>query len=80
VANSFRVISVISDEKRKWGFFAHSGKFNQNEVNYAKRTQFPKTKNVYNRNYDKELQRKMNNGLLVKTNPNKPNFTRPYGG
>ena len=48
---------------------------NQSKItNYAKQTQFPKSKNIYNRNYDNELQRKMNNGLLVKTNPNKPNL------
>jgi hypothetical protein len=45
-------------------------------VNYAKRTQFPKSQNVYNRNFNNELQRKTNNGLLAKTNPIKPNFGR----
>jgi hypothetical protein len=45
-------------------------------TNYAKRTQFPKKSNVYNRNINNELQRKTNNGHLVKTNPNKANFTR----
>jgi len=45
-------------------------------TNYAKRTQFPKTINIYNLNRNKELQRKMNNGLLVKTNPNKANLER----
>jgi hypothetical protein len=55
---------------------ALTGKFNQNRVNYAKQTQFPKKSNVYNRNYDNELQWKIDNGHLVKTNPNKPNFIR----
>jgi hypothetical protein len=45
---------------------------------YAKRTQFPKKSNVYNRSFDNELQRKMNNGHLVKTNPIKANFTCPF--
>jgi hypothetical protein len=43
-------------------------------TNYAKRTQFSKKSNVYNPNFNNELQRRMNNGLLVKTNPNKPNL------
>jgi len=43
-------------------------------VNYAKRTQFSKKSNVYNRNFNNELQRKMNNGHLVKTNPNKAKY------
>jgi len=43
-------------------------------INYAKRTQFEKKSNVYNRNYDNQLQRKMNNGRLVKTNPNEANL------
>jgi hypothetical protein len=58
---------------------ALSGKFNQKRVNYAKQTQFFKKSNVYNLNGNNELQRKMQNGHLVKTNPNKANFTR-YGG
>jgi len=45
-------------------------------TNYAKRTQFFKKSNVYNLNKNKELQQKMDNGHLVKTNPNEPNFTR----
>jgi hypothetical protein len=45
-------------------------------INYAKRTQFSKKSNVYNRNFNNELQRKMDNGHLVKTNPNKANFIR----
>jgi hypothetical protein len=50
-------------------------KFNQSKlINYAKRTQFSKKSNVHNQNDDKELQRKMHNGHLVKTNPNKPNL------
>jgi hypothetical protein len=44
-------------------------------TNYAKQSQFPKKSNVYNRNDDNELQRKIDNGHLVKTNPNKANFT-----
>jgi hypothetical protein len=55
---------------------ALSGKINQNEVNYAKQSQFPKKSNVYNLNENKVLQRKMHNGHLVKTNPNKANFRR----
>jgi hypothetical protein len=53
-----------------------SGKFNQKNINYAKQSQFPKKSNVYNRSFNNELQRKMNNGHLVKTNPNKANFIR----
>jgi hypothetical protein len=45
-------------------------------VNYAKRTQIFKKSNVYNLNNNKELQQKMANGHLVKTNPNEPNFKR----
>src|SRR4030042_3312173 len=55
-------------------FSAPKGKINQNEVNYAKRTQFPKKSNVYNRNFNNGLQRKIRIGHLVKTNPNKANF------
>jgi hypothetical protein len=54
----------------------YSGKINQNEVNYAKQTQFLKKSNVYNLIKNNELQRKMQNGHLVKTNPNKANFTQ----
>ena len=51
-------------------------------LNNAKQTQFPKCQTVYNRNYDNELQQKMDNGHLAKTNPiygersrtNKPNL------
>jgi hypothetical protein len=57
----------------------YGGNFNQNEQNYAKRTQFFKKSNVYKLIKNKELQRKMQIGHLVKTNPNKANFTR-YGG
>jgi hypothetical protein len=46
-------------------------------INYAKQSQFPKSQNIYNRNFNNQLQRKTNNGLLVKTNPNKANFIRP---
>jgi hypothetical protein len=50
-------------------------KIGQSKItNYAKQSQFPKSKNIYNRNYDNELQRKMNNEHLVKTNPNKANL------
>jgi len=56
---------------------ALSGKFNQKRVNYAKRTQFFKKSNVYNLNKNNELQQKMDNGHLVKTNPNEPNQTQP---
>jgi hypothetical protein len=49
-------------------------KIDQSKItNYAKRTQFSKKSNVYNRNFNNELQRKMDNGHLVKTNPNEPN-------
>jgi hypothetical protein len=37
-------------------FSALSGKINQNEVNYAKQSQFSKKSNVYNLNENKELQ------------------------
>jgi hypothetical protein len=51
--------------------------YDQSKItNYAKRTQFPKKSNIYNRNFNNELQRKTNNGHLVKTNPNEANFTR----
>jgi hypothetical protein len=43
-------------------------------TNYAKQSQFSKKSNVYKLNKNKELQRKIENGHLVKTNPNKPNF------
>jgi len=53
----------------------------QSKLNdYAKQSQFPKKSNVYNSSFNKELQRKMDNGLLVKTNPNKPNFRECAGG
>jgi hypothetical protein len=55
------------------------GNFNQNEQKYVKQSQFFKKSNVYNPNFNNELQRKMRIGHLVKTNPNKANFTRPYG-
>jgi hypothetical protein len=52
-------------------------KINQSkQLNYAKRTQFPKKSNVYNRSFNNQLQRKFDNGHLVKTNPIKPNFIR----
>jgi len=55
-------------------------KIDQSKItNYAKQTQFSKKSNVYNRNFNNELQRKMNNGHLVKTNPIKPNFKRRAG-
>jgi hypothetical protein len=47
-------------------------------INYAKRTQFPKKSNIYNPNFNNELQQKTQIGHLVKTNPNKANFTS-YG-
>jgi len=50
-------------------------KINQSKItNYAKQSQFLKKSNVYNRSFDNEVQLKMNNGHLVKTNPNKANF------
>jgi hypothetical protein len=45
-------------------------------TNYAKQSQFPKKSNVYNRNFNNELQRKTNCGHLVKTNPNEANLAR----
>jgi hypothetical protein len=58
------------------------GRKNQSKrVNYAKRTQFFKKSNVYNLNKNNELQQKIDNGHLVKTNPIKANFTAaPFGG
>jgi len=51
------------------------GQRNQSKrVNYAKRTQFFKKSNVYKLNNNNELQQKMANGHLVKTNPNEPNL------
>jgi hypothetical protein len=44
-------------------------------TNYAKQSQFLKKSNGCNVSNNNELQRKMNNGHLVKTNPNKANFT-----
>jgi len=45
-------------------------KISQSKItNYAKRTQFFKKSNVYNLNKNNELQQKMDNGHLVKTNP-----------
>jgi len=52
----------------------YSGKINQNELNYAKQTQFFKKSNVYNRNFNNDLQRKNDIGHLVKTNPIKANL------
>jgi len=49
---------------------------NYEQLNYAKQSQFSKRSNVYNRSFDNKLQRKMDNGLLVKTNPNKANLLR----
>jgi hypothetical protein len=54
-----------------------TGKINQNELDYAKQTQFPKKSNVHNSNFRNELQRKMLIGHLVKTNPIEPNFKAP---
>ena len=50
-------------------------KLNQSKMlNYAKQTQFFKKSNIYNRNFNNELQRKPDNGHLVKTNPIKANL------
>jgi hypothetical protein len=57
-------------------FSALEGKINQNEQKYVKQTQFFKKSNVNNASINKELQRKIEIGHLVKTNPIKPNFTR----
>jgi hypothetical protein len=43
-------------------------------INYAKRTQFSKKSNVYKSSINNGLQRKINNGHLVKTNPNEANL------
>jgi hypothetical protein len=60
--------------ERTWRLSVLSEKINQNEVNYAKQSQFIKKSNVYNINKNNELQRKMHIGHLVKTNPNKANL------
>jgi uncharacterized membrane protein required for colicin V production len=51
-------------------------KIQSKHINYAKQSQFFKKSNVYNRSFNNELQRKISNGHLVKTNPNKANFIR----
>jgi hypothetical protein len=52
-------------------------KINQSKcINYAKQSQFSKKSNVYNRSFNNQLQRKFDNGHLVKTNPIKPNLVR----
>jgi hypothetical protein len=43
-------------------------------TNYAKQTQFPKKSNGCNASINNELQRKNENGHLVKTKPNKANL------
>ena len=43
-------------------------------MNYAKQSQFAKKSNAYNLSFYNDLQRKMHNGHLVKTNPIKPNL------
>jgi hypothetical protein len=45
-------------------------------TNYAKRTQFAGCPNICNASINNELQRKIDNGHLVKTNPIKPNQTQ----
>ena len=45
---------------------------------YAKQTQFKKCQNKCNLIKNNDLQRKMNNGHLVKTNPIKPNLCHRY--
>jgi hypothetical protein len=54
-------------------------KINQNELKYAKQTQIKTKSNIYNASYNNDLQRKMQIGHLVKTNPIKANFTSLYG-
>jgi hypothetical protein len=51
-----------------------TGKPTKKRVNYAKQSQFPKSQIIYNRNSNNQLQRKIDNGHLVKTNPNKANL------
>ena len=46
-------------------------------INYAKQSQFEKKSNAYNRSFYNELQLKMNNGHLVKTNPIQTQFYPP---
>jgi len=55
-------------------FLRRKEKTNHQQLNYAKRTQFPKKSNGRNISINNELQRKMQNGHLVKTNPNEPNL------
>jgi len=43
---------------------------------YAKQTQFAKKSNAYNRSFYNDLQRKMHNGHLVKTNPIQTQFAK----
>jgi hypothetical protein len=43
-------------------------------TNYAKQSQFWKNQNERNLNKNNELQQKINNGHLVKTNPNEANL------
>jgi hypothetical protein len=52
----------------------YSGKINQNEQKYVKQTQFFKKSNFYKPNGNNQLQRKIQIGHLVKTNPNKANL------
>jgi len=52
-------------------------KFNQSKItNYAKQSQFAKKSNAYNRSFYNELQLKMDNGHLVKTNPIQTQFPK----
>ena len=55
---------------------AQKEKINQNELNYAKQSQFRTKSNFYNPNKYNELQQKNENGHLVKTKPNKANLDR----
>jgi hypothetical protein len=57
---------------------ALGGKINQNEINYAKQTQFRTKSNFYKPNKNKVLQRKIEIGHLVKTNPNEPKCRKAW--
>jgi hypothetical protein len=71
--NQFLLLTLL----RSTTYASRNTRFNQSKIiNYAKRSQFFKKSSVYNRSYDNELQRKINNGHLVKTNPNEANLVR----
>jgi hypothetical protein len=68
---------TVSIRVHSWLIFRRTMNSDQSTmINYAKQTQFFKKSNVYNRNFNNQLQRKTNCGHLVKTNPNEPNFKK----